>query len=338
MKLPLLQIEASRILRTEVDALHSGAPMPVGQIFAFHSAAPLLDAAKALTSDELSLHELLLQMAIEGLWQMRTKHPALVGYIPDSEKVPVIRLYLMGRRELPFGNFTAVVSKYPGYMESGRGFIRGNRNVPLAYWEYPCSAFAIWSPAPEGVPFLTSDFESFESNGLTYWMLHREYQFQTRSFGSIEDALYYTINMLMANGHGFIVNVLGPKEAEAGRACTVQVVAQGMALGDGESGLALHLPFDPSCGEFGHLAEFLHMDASALFAEYKFNGIHCFVAPFGTNVDLAHKAILYVLAKVFGYVPSTAFTCAVFDDGPLDQAGKWRAPPGGWGTREGGAG
>lgn len=297
-------------------------------MFAFHS-APLLDAAKAMTSDDLSLHEFLLRMAIEGLWQMRTKQPAMVGYIPDSETVPVIRLFLLGRRELPFGNFTAAVSKYPGYMESGRSFIRGNRNVPLAYWEYPCSAFAIWDPSPEGFPFLTSEFEGFESNGLTYWMAHREYRFETRSFDSIPDALYFTVTMLIANGHGFIVNVLGPKEAEAGHAATLQVVAQGMVFGDGESGLALHLPFDVLSGEFEHLVEFLDLDASILFSEYKFNGIPCFVAPFGTNVDLAHKVILHVLAKVFGYHPSTAFACTAYDEGPLESSRKVKNQPSG---------
>ncbi len=176
MKLSRLRIDSSRIFRIDNDFLFGGAPTPVGQVFAFHSAA-LLDAAKAMTSDDLKLHKLLLHMAVEGLWQMRTKHPVLVGYIPDSETVPVIRLFLMGRRELPFGNFTAAVSKYPGYMESGRDFIRGNRIVPLAYWEYPCSAYALWSASPEGVPFIDSELEGHESGGLIYWMIHREFEF-----------------------------------------------------------------------------------------------------------------------------------------------------------------
>ena len=321
MKLPLLRIDASRVLKTEYDVLHGGTPTPVGQMFAFHP-APLLDAAKAMTSDDLSLHEYLLRMAIEGLWQMRTKQPAIVGYIPDSEAIPVIRLFLMGRRELPFGKFTAAISKYPGYMESGRAFIRGNRNVLLAYWEYPCSAFAIWDPSPEGFPFLTSELEGFESNGLRYWMVHREYRFEPRSFDSIPAALYFTVNLLIAHGHSFIINVLGPKEAEAGDAATVQVVAQGLVFGDGESGLTLHLPFDILSGEFEHLVEFLDMDASILFAEYRFKGIPCFVAPFGMNVELAHKAILHVLARVFGYHPSTTFACMVYDEGSLCRAGK----------------
>jgi hypothetical protein len=176
MKLPALRIDRARIVKTEQDLLFGGGPAPVGQLFAFHSDA-LLDAAQAMTSYDLSLHDFLLHMAIKGLWQMRTKHPVLVGYIPDSETVSVIRLFLMARRELPFGNFTAVVSKYPGYMESGRGLIRGDHIQPLAYWEYPCSAFAIWSPLPDGIPFLTSELDSFESDGLRYWMVHREFEF-----------------------------------------------------------------------------------------------------------------------------------------------------------------
>jgi hypothetical protein len=176
MNLPRLRISTTRIVKPEHDVLYGGAPTPVGQVFAFNS-GPLLDAAKAMTSNDLNLHQFLLHMAIEGLWKMRAKHPVLVGYIPDSETVPVIRLFLMARRELSFGNFHGAVSKYQGYMESGRDFIRGNRTVPLAYWEYPCSAFAIWSLSPEGIPFLTSELEGFESDGVRYWMIHREFEF-----------------------------------------------------------------------------------------------------------------------------------------------------------------
>ncbi len=176
MKLPKLQIDPGRVSRAEHDILHGGALTPVGQVFAFHL-APLLEAAGATSPDDLNLHELLVQISIEGLWQMRTKHTVLVGYIPGSEAVPVVRLYLMSRRELPFGNFTAAVSKCPGYMESGRDFIRGNRTVPLAYWEYPCSAYALWSASPQGVPFLDSELTGFESGGSRYWMIHREFEF-----------------------------------------------------------------------------------------------------------------------------------------------------------------
>jgi len=178
MKLPMLQIDTGRVSKAEHDIAYGGQLTPVGQVFAFHL-GPLLEAAGAMTPDDLSLHELLLQVSIEGLWQMRTKHPVLVGYIPSSEAVPVVRLFLMSRRELPFGNFTAAVSKCPGYMESGRDFIRGHRRVPLAYWEYPCSAYALWSASPEGVPFLDSELAGFESEGSRFWMIHREFEFVT---------------------------------------------------------------------------------------------------------------------------------------------------------------
>ncbi len=176
MKLPILQIDKNRVAKMEYDVLHGGDPTPLGRVFAFHL-DPLLEAANAMTPDDLSLHELLLEISIEGLWQMRAKHPVLAVYIPGSDEQPVVRLFLMSRRELSFGNFTAAVSKRPGYMESGRGFIRGSRTVPLAYWEYPCSAYAIWSVAPEGVPFLNSDLTGFESGGFRYWMIHREFEF-----------------------------------------------------------------------------------------------------------------------------------------------------------------
>lgn len=176
MKLPMLHIDTTRVVRMERDALHGGDPTPVGQVFAFYL-DPLLEAASAMTPDDLSLHELLLEISIEGLWQMRTKHPVLVGYIPGSDDVPVVRLFLLSRRELPFGKFTAAVARRPGYMESGQGFIRGSRTVPLAYWEYPCSAYALWSVSPEGVPFLYNELAGFESAGARYWMIHREFEF-----------------------------------------------------------------------------------------------------------------------------------------------------------------
>lgn len=316
MKLPSLEIDTNRVLKTELDLLHGGPPTPVGQMYAFHP-EPLLGAAGARTSSDLELHQYLLRVTIEALWQMRTKHAALVGYIPDSDSLPILRLFLMSRRELPFGNFTAVVSKCPGYIESGRGHVRGHRNVPLAYWEYPCSAFSIWPPAPEGVPFLTSEVEYFQSVDLRYWMLHREYEFASRSFDDIAEALGFAVNMLIGYGHGFVVNVLGPKEAKTNHASTVQIVGQGMVFNDGQLGLTLHLPFDPLSGTFDHLVEFLDLDVSTLFTEYKLRGIPCFAACFGTNVDLASKATLYVLGKVFGYDLSTTFTCTVFDEGPL---------------------
>lgn len=176
MKLPMLKIDITRVTKTEGDVFHGGGATPVGQAFAFDW-APLLDAAGAMTPDDLSLHEMLLQVSIEGLWQMRTKHPALVGYIPGSDAVPVVRLFLMSRRDLPFGNFTTVVSKCPGYIETGRDFIRTDRIVPLAYWEYPCSAYALWSASLEGVPFLDSDLTGFDSGGFRYWMIHRQFEF-----------------------------------------------------------------------------------------------------------------------------------------------------------------
>lgn len=176
MKLPLLRIDLSRIAKIEFDMLRGGESTPVGQLFAFES-GPLLEAAKAMTSRDLDVFQVLQRTAIEGLWKMRTKHPALVGFLPDSESTPVIRLFLMSQRDLSFSKFTEVVARFPGYMESGRGHIQLQNAEFLAYWEYPCSAYAIWSASPEGVPFLDSEAESFESSKVKYWMIHREFEF-----------------------------------------------------------------------------------------------------------------------------------------------------------------
>src|ERR1035438_6594536 len=72
-------------------------------------------------------------------------------------------------------------------------------------------------------------------------------------FDEIKAALDYTVNTLVAHRRGYIINVFGSEEADAERAATLQVVAQHMILRDGHPGLAVHLPFDPQCGEFQDL-------------------------------------------------------------------------------------
>jgi hypothetical protein len=173
MKLPRLEVDTTHFIKLEHDVLRSGDPTPVAQVFAFHL-FQLMDAAGAMSPDDLSLHEFLMELSIEGLWQMRAKQRVFVGYIPGTEKVPVVRLFLMARREPPFGNFMLAASKRPGYIETGRDFIRGGQTEPLAYWEYPCSAYALWTPSLEGVPFLNSELSGFDSGGNRYWMIHRE--------------------------------------------------------------------------------------------------------------------------------------------------------------------
>ena len=155
-------------------------------------------------------------------------------------------------------------------------------------------------------------------------------------FNSIRAALNFTVENLVAKQHGYIINVLGSEQAEAGRAATLQVVAQDMITGDGESGLSMHLPFDPQSGQFDSLIRFLDAELATPISEYQFRGFPCFFAKFGNDIERADRAILQVLVQVFGYSPAAEFACEVSDEGPLSTALHYRAPPGGWGTTEGG--
>jgi hypothetical protein len=146
-------------------------------------------------------------------------------------------------------------------------------------------------------------------------------RFAIEAFDNIKNALDYTVQTLIAKRRGYIVNVLGSEEAKAGRAATVQVVAQDMVLGNGEPGLAVHLPFDPQSGQFPGLVRFLETELAAPISEYKYKGIPCFFATFGTEVDRADRAILQLLVQVTGYSPSAEFACEVHDEGPLSTAG-----------------
>jgi uncharacterized protein (DUF433 family) len=86
--------------------------------------------------------------------------------------------------------------------------------------------------------------------------------------------------------------------------------------------LTIHLPFDPASGTFAELVRFLDTQGTALFDEYRFQGIPCFVIRLGNDVELANRVLLYLLEKVYEYPPPTTFECAVNDEGPAQANGK----------------
>ncbi len=135
--------------------------------------------------------------------------------------------------------------------------------------------------------------------------------------------------MVIPKRHGYIVNVLGAKEAEIGLATTVQVVAQGMILNDDNPGLAIHLPFDKKSGQHELLIRFLELELAVKLKEQDYKGIPCYFATFGTDIDHADRVILQVLVQLYGYKPSAEFACEVYDEGPLSRTRNLRAPPGG---------
>jgi len=150
-----------------------------------------------------------------------------------------------------------------------------------------------------------------------------------RTFDSIHSALEFVVNSLISKGHGYIIDVIGPAEEEDGSAATIQIIARGMIFQDNNPGLTLHLPFDLLSDQCNALRNSEAMDDNDCFEEYLFQGISCFVATFGTDVDAAEAMILKVLNDVYDYPPFTKFVCEITDEGPMRKAGKWRAPPGG---------
>jgi len=150
-----------------------------------------------------------------------------------------------------------------------------------------------------------------------------------RTFDCIRSALEFTVDSLISKGHGYIIDVIGPAEVENGSAATIQIIARGMIRQDSNPGLTLHLPFDLLSDECDHLRHFEAMDDYDRFEEYLYQGISCFIATFGTDLDAAEAMTLKVLNDVYDYPPYTEFICEVSDQGPMRKAGKWRAPPGG---------
>lgn len=77
------------------------------------------------------------------------------------------------------------------------------------------------------------------------------------TFDSIPEALRYAVRALADHGYGYVVNVRGPKEIEQSHAAAIQVVPATFVYHDGDLGLTVHMPFDPSSGTFTELVRFL---------------------------------------------------------------------------------
>lgn len=135
------------------------------------------------------------------------------------------------------------------------------------------------------------------------------------TFDNIPEALRYAVYALADQGHGYIVNIRGPREIEQSQAAAIQVVAATFVYQDGDLGLAIHMPFDPSSGTFGELIRFLDTQGNELFDEYTYDGIPIFVINLGKDIGLATRVLGYMRERVYEYPPGTAFQCEVYDEG-----------------------
>jgi hypothetical protein len=138
------------------------------------------------------------------------------------------------------------------------------------------------------------------------------------TFDNIPEALRYAVYALAAHGHGYIINVRGPKEIEQSAAAAIQVVPATFVYKDGDLGLTIYMPFDSSSGMRSELTRFLKIKGHELFDKYKYDGIPTYVINLGQDIQLTTRMLKFMLQQVFKYPRGTAFQCEVYDQGPVD--------------------
>jgi len=139
------------------------------------------------------------------------------------------------------------------------------------------------------------------------------------TFESLREALEYTVEHSVSAGHNYILSVRGPREIRYNQACCFQVVAETMAYRNGQCGLTIHLPFDPTGGVSDELLRFLECPLRYYFDKSVWSGIPCFTLRCGENVNKAERVMALLLTDVFGYTTATEFECEVSDEGPQDE-------------------
>ncbi len=115
----------------------------VGTCFAFPGDRLEDDAAET----GVSWHVRLLQKAIAGLLDEASKKPALVCYALQSG---MVRLFFCCLQKRYPGKFHDAMKGAPGFLESGQDGFPVAQARPLAYWEPPGTAIALWPTGLEG--------------------------------------------------------------------------------------------------------------------------------------------------------------------------------------------
>lgn len=132
----------------------------------------------------------------------------------------------------------------------------------------------------------------------------------TKTFQNLDEALRYVVAHLMPRRRGYIVDVRGPDRHNAG-----QFVDEGRAFGGPGVGLALHLAFDSDSGEAEAHARFR---SCAVIGEFQFvpwEGIPCYAARFGTDVEAAVRTHWLMASSVYYNADAMDFECTVYDEG-----------------------
>jgi hypothetical protein len=133
-------------LRAALSADRDASMLPIvaaGECFAIES-APL---AKEAQLSDVPWHKWLLTTAIVGLWLETARKPAYVCYTLHDT---MVRLFFCCRRQKYPAKVYSVMRQIPGYIECGSDGFPPNRSRPLAYWEPPCTAVALWPTGQNG--------------------------------------------------------------------------------------------------------------------------------------------------------------------------------------------
>jgi len=134
-----------------------------------------------------------------------------------------------------------------------------------------------------------------------------------KSFDSVAEAVSHVVMDLISNKHSYILNIRGPGPDTQPTA--LQIVPRHFVYGDGDLGLTLHLPCDPTSDEPERLAA---LDLS-VFDKRQLDDIPCFAYCCGTDVNLVYRMVMYVLEKLHGYSPATELTCEVYDETAIEE-------------------
>lgn len=138
------------------------------------------------------------------------------------------------------------------------------------------------------------------------------------SFDNVRDALEHCIEQLIPARHKFIVDILGEREAAAGKHNTLQVITQHLVKNDGDPGLAMHLPIDPELPESAAWVKHLDANYAGLYERIPIGPIGTTFIHLGRDVNGACQLVEFLLTKVFQYPADASFTCTVHDEGPID--------------------
>lgn len=117
-------------------------------------------------------------------------------------------------------------------------------------------------------------------------------------FPSLRQALDYVVEQLIPRRHLYILDVYGGERLSKGRQSAIQIVDQHHVFNDGELGLTLHLSFDlKTCADY--YAVFQTSPLKDKFVAVPWNGIPCFAAAFGTDVNAAGELAHRMLANIY---------------------------------------